>query len=183
MEFHDIGGEFQGPGLVSPSEEKAEQRRQSQAPLGSALQKDQRQHPQAAENNITVGYKTPDENGRALNRGPEGLEHLHLCIFSTLDWTRSWATWAPFEVSPVLTGGQMSWPPAAPSRPHFSMISNFHASFYYADTGSNSLCERWVHEQRDTSAVACSESSNIFTQQQSRFQFAGSRTLHKMASS
>lgn len=41
----------------------AEQRSQSQAPLGSAQKKDKRQHPQVAERDITVGNKIPHENG------------------------------------------------------------------------------------------------------------------------
>ena len=53
----------------------------------------------------------------------------------------AWATGDHSEVSPVLTGGYMSWPPAAPSHLHFPMISNFYASFYYAYTGiSNKVC-------------------------------------------
>ena len=66
MELHDVGGESQGCGLVSPEEEKAEERpqsRQSQAPLGSTQKKDKRQHPQVAERDITVGNEIPDENG------------------------------------------------------------------------------------------------------------------------
>lgn len=43
--------------------EITEQRRQSQAPLGSAQKKAKRQDPQVAEKDITVGNKIPDENG------------------------------------------------------------------------------------------------------------------------